>query len=236
MNNYDVIIVGGGPAGIFAALELCQESALKILLIEKGKDIAGRRCPVRDTGGACVSCRPCNLVCGLGGAGAFSDGKLVLSSEVGGHLAEYLGEKSAATLIKYVDDLYVKFGASEKVFGGDGVVGEISRKAEDAGLRLIPTPVRHMGTENGYEVLKAMQDYLASRVELKLRSMASEIIVEKGIVKGVCTEDGEEHRCKYLVLAPGREGADWFSHEAERLKLATRINPVDIGVRVDLCL
>jgi uncharacterized FAD-dependent dehydrogenase len=211
VKNYDVIIIGGGPAGIFAALELSQAAGRKVLLIEKGKDIIGRRCPVRDTGSSCVSCRPCNLVCGLGGAGAFSDGKLVLSSEVGGHLADYLGKVSAARLIKYVDELYLKFGASKKVFGGDGAVEEIGRRAEEVGLRLIPTPVRHMGTENCYEVLKAMQDYLTPKMELKLCSMAAKIIAEKGVVKGVRTEDGEEYGCKYLVLAPGREGADWLS-------------------------
>jgi uncharacterized FAD-dependent dehydrogenase len=234
MKNYDVIIIGGGPAGIFAALELCQATGLKILLIEKGKDISGRRCPVRDTGGACIACQPCNLVCGLGGAGAFSDGKLVLSSEVGGHLDDYLGKDSTAKLIKYVDDLYVKFGASEKVFGSDGAVDEIGRRASLVGLRLIPTPVRHMGTENCYSVLKSMQDYLAPKLELKLSSMASEIIVDQGAVKGVKTEDGEEYACKYLVLAPGREGADWLSREADRLRLTMNINPVDIGVRVEV--
>jgi uncharacterized FAD-dependent dehydrogenase len=232
--NYDVIIIGGGPAGIFAALELCQEPGLKVLLIEKGKDISGRRCPVRDTGSACISCKPCNLVCGLGGAGAFSDGKLVMSSEVGGHLGDYLGRDHAARLIKYVDELYVKFGASEKVFGSDGNVQEIGRRAEMAGLRLIPTPVRHMGTENCYSVLKAMQDYLAEKLEMKLSSMATEIMVDRGTVRGVKTGDGEEYACKYLVLAPGREGADWLSREADRLRLTMNINPVDIGVRVEV--
>ena len=236
--SFDVIIIGGGPAGIFAALELSQAKGLKVLLIEKGKDISQRRCPVRDTGSSCVECLPCNLVCGLGGAGAFSDGKLVLSSEVGGHLGEYLGEERAAGLIKYVDELYLRFGASRKVFGRDGSsqgrIDEISQRASQAGLRLIPTPVRHMGTENGFNVLKAMQDYLIPRLELKLSSMAVKVLVDGGIVKGVETEDGERYLCKYLVLAPGREGADWLSHEADRLKLTMRNNPIDVGVRVEV--
>jgi uncharacterized protein len=232
--NYDVIIVGGGPAGIFAALELCQAAGLHVLLLEKGKDISERRCPVRDTGSSCAACKPCNLVCGLGGAGAFSDGKLVLSSQVGGHMAEYLGEERIAKLIKYVDELYLKFGAAGKIFGNDGKIEEISRRAKESGLHLIPTPVRHMGTENGYEVLKAMQDYLLPRVEVKTGKMASRVLVEKGLVKGVVTDDGEDLLAKYVILAPGREGADWLHHEANRLKLTTKNNPIDIGVRVEL--
>ena len=163
--KFDVIIVGGGPAGIFAALELSQAKGLKVLLIEKGKDITGRKCPVRDTGSPCISCKPCKLVCGLGGAGAFSDCKLVMSSQVGGHLGEYLGEEHSKGLIDRVDKVYVEFGATKKVYGGDGVVEKMDRKAAAAGLRLIPTPVRHMGTDNGYDVLKAMQDYIFSRLE-----------------------------------------------------------------------
>ncbi len=231
---YDVIVVGGGPAGIFATLELSQSSGLKVLLIEKGQDITGRRCPVRDTGSACVSCKPCNLVCGLGGAGAFSDGKLVMSSQVGGHLGEYIGEEHAEGLIKRVDNLYVKFGATDKVYGGDGVVAKMSKKAGRAGLRLIPTPVRHMGTDNGYDVLKAMQDYLFPRVAVRTKTMVARVLVEDGEVRGVQTEDGEKFLCKYLVLAPGREGADWFSREASRLKLTTQNNPIDVGVRVEV--
>ena len=233
-DKYDVIIVGGGPSGIFAALQLAQVAGISILLVEKGKDLDKRSCPVRDTDGSCIECLPCNLVCGLGGAGAFSDGKLVHSSQVGGHLGEYLGEEAIERLIKYVDDLYLQFGASEKLYGSDVDSREISRRAEKAGLNLIPTPVRHMGTENCYSVLKAMQDYLTPRIELKLGTMASRTIVENGQVQGIETEDGERYYSSYVILAPGREGADWLSHEAERLNLTMYNNPIDVGVRVEL--
>jgi uncharacterized FAD-dependent dehydrogenase len=231
---YDVIIVGGGPAGIFAALELSQAEKLKVLLIEKGRDISQRYCPVRDTGATCVECQPCNLVCGLGGAGAFSDGKLVLSTQVGGHMGEYLGEDIAAGLIERVDKLYLKFGAVKKVFGDDGVIHKMSRKASKAGLHLVPTPVRHMGTERGYKVLKNMRDYILPKIEVKTQTMVSRVIVERGRAKGVETEGGKKYYCKYLVLAPGREGADWLLHEAERLKLTMHNNPIDVGVRVEV--
>lgn len=232
--KHDVIIIGGGPAGIFAALELAQAPNLKVLLIEKGRDITTRACPVRNSGTACRSCSPCNLVCGLGGAGAFSDGKLVLSSEVGGHLGEYLGEERAQSLIRYVDSLWRKFGAGEHLYGGDGYVEEMAGKATAAGLRLIPTPVRHMGTDNGFEVLKAMQDYLFPRLDVEMGTMVSSILTDNGRVTGVETQDGRTFECDYIILAPGREGADWFSREAARLGLTVQNNPVDIGVRVEV--
>jgi len=232
--KYDVIIVGGGPSGIFAALELTKSSNPSVLLIEKGRDIDGRQCPALDRSDACISCSPCHLVCGLGGAGALSDGKLTLSPQVGGRLVDYLGESDTEVLIKYVDDIYLEFGASNKLYGVGGEVESLRRQASLVELRLIPVPLRHLGTEHCRSVLKAMRDYLITRVDFKLGTMASTIVVDNGEVRGIETESGEEIDCQYLILAPGREGADWLSREANRLDLTMHSNPIDVGVRVEV--
>jgi uncharacterized FAD-dependent dehydrogenase len=216
--KYDIIIVGGGPAGIFAALELSQVADLSILLIEKGKDIDKRS----------------NLVCGLGGAGAYSDGKLTLSPQVGGRLQEYLGKDNTQALIRYVDEIYLKFGAPDQLYGVGDEIDRISRQASLAGLRLIPVPLRHLGTERCRSILRGMRDYLISRLEFKLETVTSSVIVDNGKVKGIETASGERFDCDYLILAPGREGADWLLTQAKQLNLTIHNNPVDVGVRVEV--
>jgi len=232
--KYDVIIVGGGPAGIFTALELCQDAGIKLLILEKGKDIDDRKCPLQEKGQNCSSCRPCHMVSGLGGAGAFSDGKLTLSPAVGGRLGELFGNDHMQELIDYVDSLYLKFGATDKIYGVGEEVGELRRRAILAELKLIPVRLRHIGTERSRQVLKAMRDFIFGRIELRLGEMAERIIVDNGVVAGVETDRGELLECRYLVLTPGREGAEWLTNEASRLKLNMKSNPIDVGVRVEV--
>ena len=233
-NKYDVVIVGSGPAGIFAALELSRVRGLDILLLEKGEDIDRRSCPVLDRDLVCPSCSPCDLVSGWGGAGAFSDGKLTLSTEVGGRLKEYIGEERASQFIQYVDRVYKGFGATGEAYGLGAKVEELQRKASLAELRLVPMAVRHLGTERCRLVLEAMRDFLAPRVDIQTRTMATAILAEEGEVKGIKTKTEQKIECCYLIVAPGREGADWLAKEASRLKLTTSSNPIDTGLRVEV--
>ncbi|NLP18354.1 MAG: NAD(P)/FAD-dependent oxidoreductase [Firmicutes bacterium] len=234
MGNYDIIIVGAGPAGIFAALELAAENKYKILILEKGKNITQRHCP-RKGEEQCYHCSNCSIVSGWGGAGAFSDGKLTLTTEFGGWLDEYQGKSEVQKLIDYADDIYCRFGAPEKTYGTDlDEIRDIQRQAARADLALIPAPIRHLGTDKCHEILKDMRDYLGERVEIRTSTKVEHILVENGSVAGVEIEGGAKIPCKYVITAPGREGSEWFAREALRLGLKTKINPVDIGVRVEL--
>jgi len=232
--KYDVIIVGAGPAGIFSALELTKKNKLKVLILDRGPEIDNRKCP-SSRGLECHHCEPCSVLSGWGGAGAYSDGKLTLSTEVGGWLNQYVSQKELEELVKYVDDVYLKFGASEQVYGGDAdKVDEIERQAAAAGLRLIRQVVRHMGTEKCAETLRMMRKELDDKITFIPKSDVKGLIIENQTIKGVETESGEKYWGKYVIVAPGRGGAEWLQTEAQLHGLKTVNNPVDVGVRVEV--
>jgi len=238
--KYDVIIVGAGPAGIFTALEITGlRPEFNVLIIDKGKNIEKRVCPERETG-KCLKCSPCNITFGWSGAGAFSDGKLSLSPEVGGRILEYYPEDEARKLIKYCDDIYLKFGANKTIYGlNNEKVERIKYEASKHNIMLVECPVRHLGTEKAYEVLKGMYHHLMdnTNTEFMELSVVSDILVEDGKVAGVTVENKDGTRNihgDYVVAAPGRGGAGWLALEGRRLRLQTTNNAVDIGVRVEV--
>jgi uncharacterized protein len=232
--KYDVIIVGAGPAGIFSALELTKKNSLNVLILDRGPDIDNRKCP-SSRGFECVHCEPCSVLSGWGGAGAYSDGKLTLSTEVGGWLNQYISQQELESLVKYVDDIYLKFGASEQVYGGNtSKVDEIEREASLTGLKLIRQKVRHMGTEKCADTLRMMHKELASKVTFQPKTDVKGLIAENDTISGVETIKGEKIKSKYVIIAPGRGGAEWLQTEAQVRGLKTVYNPVDIGVRVEL--
>ena len=235
--NYDVIIIGAGPGGIFCAYELMEKRPdLKVLMIEKGRSIEKRNCPKRITK-TCAGCQPCSITTGFAGAGAFSDGKLSLSPDVGGNLPEILGYDEASKLIHESDEIYLKFGADTSVYGVDkeAEIREIRRKAIGANLKLVECPIRHLGTEEGYKIYSRLQEHVLSKgVTIEFNTMVKDIIVEDGVATGVVTDKGETYTAKEIVSAVGREGADWFKDKCEEIGIETRPGTVDVGVRVEV--
>ncbi|MGE5417169.1 MAG: NAD(P)/FAD-dependent oxidoreductase [Acidobacteriota bacterium] len=232
--KFEVIIIGAGPAGIFCALELVKHGVKDILLLEKGREVKRRKCPISEKTGECNNCKPCSIMSGWGGAGAFSDGKLTLTTEFGGWLHNYIGKQRLAQLIDYVDGVYVQYGAPDRLFGqDDDYLAQLAQKAAKAHLKFIPARIRHMGTENNLQVLTNFQRFLNDKITIKQSEPVSSIIVEKGKVCGVKTKKAE-YLAPSVVCAPGRDGAEWFVHEAKRLGLKLRNNQVDIGVRVEV--
>ncbi len=237
----DVVIVGSGPAGIFTALEMIRNGTKKhITLVEKGLSIEQRRCPKSVTK-KCMNCRPyCHITTGFSGAGAFSDGKLSLSCEVGGDLPTLVGADKAQDTIDYADKIYLDFGADGKIEGVSNAaeVKEIRKRAIQAGLKLIDCPIRHLGTERAQDIYASIEHYLLDKgVEMLFAHECKNLILEGDVCRGVLVEHGGQEFEIYAgvtVVATGRRGADWFEKICTEHNISHLPGTVDIGVRVEV--
>lgn len=222
--DYQIVIVGAGPAGIFAAMTFADLGIKGILLLEQGKDLSKRERQ-----------NPEDRLCGWGGAGAFSDGKLTLSTEVGGVLKEFIEEGPLYELLKNTDEIYAANGAPDRIFGKSSPqLEELADRARMADLELLPTRIRHIGTENCRAVLERFKKSLAGLVDIQTESEVQELIADHSRIQGVKLADGRSITSKFVIVAPGRSGARWMKKQAESLGLRTRATSVDIGVRVEL--
>ncbi|NLL36848.1 MAG: FAD-binding protein [Fretibacterium sp.] len=232
---YDVIVVGAGPAGIFATAELVKNGK-KVLIADKGKLIRDRTCPiVSGSVRSCINCPSCAIVSGWGGAGSASDGKLTLTTGFGGNLEEYVGRKALEDLIEMVDGLFVHFGADPHYYEArSDLVREAIRAAAQVGLRVLPARIRHIGTDASREVLNNMYEDLKPQCEIRMNAFVDELLIENGRAVGVRFKDRTEERAHHILVTPGREGAPWLEKIVGNLKLPIASMPVDIGVRVEV--
>lgn len=234
-DRFDVVVVGAGPAGIFAARELVK-NGLDVLIIDKGKPLGERLCPLK--GGAvssCAHCDPCNILSGWGGAGAFSDGKLTLTPEFGGNLERYVGRERLCTLIEEVDAAYMRYGDDTPLYEPDpSFAAEMVKKGRCAGLHVIPAKIRHVGTDRSSFVLRGFYDELKDKAAIVMGTEVVDAVVDGGSVKGVRLSDGSFIAAKAVVLAPGRVGAPWVERLAKDLNLPVDSIPVDVGVRLEM--
>ena len=231
--KYEVGIIGCGPAGIFTALELLKNNPdTKIIMFDKGNNIKTRGCPKNKTL-KCVDCHPCNISCGWGGAGAFSDGKLSLSKDVGGWLEEYIGD-DINKKIDYVDSIYLDYGGTKDVEYNSEFADKIEYECSKYGLKFIKCPVRHLGTEKSAIIMEKMYDFIISHknVEVITHTEVEDIEIKKD--KKLIITKNETYTCDKLVFAVGRSGADWLTKIAENIGIKYSNNQVDIGVRVEL--
>lgn len=243
MLKQDVLIIGAGPSGIFTALEMLRSgSKKKIMIVEKGLPVEKRHCPKSKTG-ACVNCKPdCNITTGFSGAGAFSDGKLSLSCEVGGNLPDLIGHEFAQEMIEYTDGIYLDFGADKKVegVGHDEQIKPIRLRAIQAGLKLVDCPIRHLGTEMAQQLYGKIEKYLQENgVEILFRTECVDLVIEDGQAQGAVLRPcgKEEENTVYaqtVVIATGRKGADWLEDMCKKHNIEHLPGTVDIGVRVEV--
>lgn len=248
-SKYDAIVIGMGPGAVFFAYEMIQkDKGKKILLVEQGKRVENRKCPI-ETIGKCVKCKPfCDITSGFSGAGAFSDGKLSLYNEedddfyVGGELHKYVGVEETKRLIDYTDNIYLEFGADPKLKGTEHKkeVNEIKKKAKKEEITLIDIPIRHLGTEKAHELYKKLENYLEdNNIDLMFETEVKDLIIEENEAKGIIvhnvkTNEEEKIYGKNIVIAVGRKGANWLVNMCNKHKIETEAGVVDIGVRYEL--
>jgi uncharacterized FAD-dependent dehydrogenase len=232
--EYDVIIVGAGPAGMFAADELA--GRLDTLIIDMGRDIERRECKMKRRG-ICTHCDPCDIMCGVGGAGTYSDGTLNLRPDVGGDLAEQTGDiEYAWELVDHVDKVFVRYGAPDQMYIPKGEEVELlKRRAAAVGARFIEITQRHMGSDNSPKVIGNFEKDLMDRgVEFLLSTKVDDLIIEDNACVGVILEDKSEIRSRFTIIAPGRVGATWIDGVVKKHKVGAKYAPIDVGVRVEV--
>ncbi|MFA5719768.1 MAG: hypothetical protein WC939_01765, partial [Acholeplasmataceae bacterium] len=241
---YDVIIVGAGPAGLYGAYEYALKNPnFKVLMIDRGLDIHKRRCPILEgklqkcptnTKGY-AGCYPaCSITAGFGGSGAYSDGKFNITSEFGGWMTDYLAPQKVEELIEYVDAINLKHGASSEITDPTTeAVRQIEKKALAVGLKLLKARLRHLGTEQNLEIMKNIHAWLSTRIEMRFKTVMSDVLIENNQVKGIRLENGEELLSNNVVLALGREGATFLTKLCKKHNIKMTNNQVDIGVRVE---
>lgn len=231
--DYDVIIIGAGPGGIFSAYELSRlEPGLRIAIFESGKPLENRKCPIDgEKITKCVGCSTCSIMKGFGGAGAFSDGKYNITNEFGGTLHEYIGKSKALELMKYVDGINASFGGSKtKLYSTAD--SQLKTQCLRNGLHLLDASVRHLGTDINYEVLSNLYDELKKRVDIRFLSPVDDV-TDIGNGYEIKT-DKETFTCRKCIISVGRSGSKWMEKLCGKLNIATNSNRVDIGVRVEL--
>ncbi|WP_136806138.1 NAD(P)/FAD-dependent oxidoreductase [Desulfosediminicola flagellatus] len=231
---FDVIIVGGGPAGLFAAYYLSEHSHLSILLIEKGKAPLDRKCPI--TNGGCIRCKPCNILCGIGGAGLFSDGKLNFIHKLGKtDLTQFMSVSEAIQLIDETEEIYNRFNMDGDVYPTDmESAREIRKQARRHGIDLLIIKQKHLGSDNLPGHISAMADYVQKKgVVFHHSEEVEDILVTDNCVTGVTTAKGT-YEAPYVILAPGRVGADWIGKIARDNALEVSQRGIEVGVRVEV--
>lgn len=233
--EYDVIIIGAGPAGMFSAYELLNKG-LKVLLVEEGRDIRNRKCPMEQSI-YCANCRPCNIMCGVGGSGTFSDGILNLRPDIGGDLVSLThDEKAAWSLIDDVDRIFMKFGSPKKVYGNNkNGITDLKRKAASVGIKFIDIPQKHIGSDNAPKVIENFARYLQDhRIEFLLQTRVKDIVIKDNTCTGIELENSKVINSRYVIAAPGRIGATWINTLIDNHKIKAKFGPIDVGVRVEV--